>query len=268
MSVTRQQFQGHAFHMVDLSPWPLVTSFALLTLTTSAVGYFHGIELGGYAVATSLISVVGAMILWFRDVSGEGSLGGFHTFAVQRSLNYGVLLFIVSEVFFFVSIFWAFLHSALSPTVELGNQWPPAGINPLNPFEVPLLNTLILLSSGASLTYAHHALIQGNRKVTIVGFVITLLLAVTFTGFQALEYHEAPFTIADGIYGTTFFFGTGFHGLHVIVGTIFLAVAFFRVLNYSLTDHHHLGFEAGALYWHFVDVVWLFLWVSIYWWGS
>lgn len=268
MSVTRQQFQGHAFHMVDISPWPLVTSFALLALTTSAVGYFHGVELGGYAVLTSIISVVGAIILWFRDVAAEGSLGGHHSFAVQRSLNYGVLLFIVSEIFFFVSIFWAFFHSALSPTVELGNQWPPAGIETLNAFEVPLLNTLILLSSGASLTYAHHALIQGNRKATIIGFIVTLILAVSFTGYQALEYYEAPFTISDGIYGSTFYMGTGFHGAHVIIGTLFLLVAFFRILNYSLTDHHHLGFESAALYWHFVDVVWLFLWVSIYWWGG
>lgn len=268
MTITRPQFQGHPFHIVDLSPWPLVTSFALLAFTTSAVSYFHNINQSGYALLFSFLSVVGAIILWFRDVSAEGALGGHHTFAVQRSLNYGVLLFIVSEVFFFVSIFWAFFHSALSPTVELGSMWPPAGIEALNAFEVPLLNTLILLSSGASLTYAHHALIQGNRRGVIIGFIVTLILAVTFTFYQGLEYYEAPFTISDGIYGSTFFFSTGTHGLHVIVGTLMLSVAFFRIINYSLTDHHHLGFESAALYWHFVDVVWLFLWVSVYWWGS
>lgn len=267
-SLLRQSFQFQPFHLVDISPWPLVTSFALLALTTNAVGYFHGLEISGYGVLISFLSVLGAIILWFRDVSAEGTLNGSHTFPVQRSLHYGVLLFIISEVFFFVSIFWAFFHSALSPTVELGNQWPPMGITPLNAFEVPLLNTLILLSSGASLTYAHHSLMQGNRLGTLIGFLITLVLAISFTGFQALEYIEAPFTMSDGIYGSTFYFGTGFHGLHVIIGTLFLSVAFFRVINYSLTDHHHLGFNASALYWHFVDVVWLFLWVSIYWWGS
>ena len=265
---SKSNFQNHPFHLVSPSPWPLFTSVSLFILTTATVLFMHGFQGFEYLVPVAVFNVMYVMGLWFRDVISEGTYLGNHTNAVQKGLNLGVGLFIISEVFFFLAIFWAFFHSALSPTVELGNQWPPAGINPLNPFEVPLLNTLILLSSGASLTYAHHALIQGNRKGTIVGFVITLLLAVTFTGFQALEYHEAPFTIADGIYGTTFFFGTGFHGLHVIVGTIFLAVAFFRVLNYSLTDHHHLGFEACALYWHFVDVVWLFLWVSIYWWGS
>ena len=135
-------------------------------------------------------------------------------------------------------------------------------------FEIPLLNTVLLLSSGASVTYAHHSLIEGNRRGTILGIIITILLAVFFTALQGLEYYEAPFTIADGAYGSTFFFATGFHGIHVIIGTLFIAVAFFRILSYHLTDHHHLGFEAAILYWHFVDVVWLFLYVSIYWWGS
>lgn len=132
MSVTRPQFQSHGWHIVDMSPWPLVTSFALLAFTTSSVSYFHGVAQGGFALFFSFLSVVGAIILWFRDVSAEGALGGHHTFAVQRSLNYGVLLFIVSEVFFFVSIFWAFFHSSLSVTVELGSMWPPMGIEPLN----------------------------------------------------------------------------------------------------------------------------------------
>jgi cytochrome c oxidase subunit 3 len=208
------------------------------------------------------------MILWFRDVVAEGTLLGNHTFAVQKGLNLGVALFIISEIFFFISIFWAYFHSALAPTVELGNAWPPAGIDPLNPFEIPLLNTILLLSSGASVTYAHHSLIEGNRRGTLLGIIITVVLAVIFTGLQGLEYYEAPFTIADGAYGSTFFFATGFHGIHVIIGTAFIAVAFFRILSYHLTDHHHLGFEASILYWHFVDVVWLFLYISIYWWGS
>lgn len=267
MSLIKTQFQGHAFHIVDLSPWPLINSFALLSLTMNSVAYFHGV-ISQNGVFLGLISTIFVMILWFRDVSAEGSLGGHHTFAVQRSLNLGVILFIVSEIFFFISIFWAFFHSALAPVVELGAMWPPMGIEPINAFEIPLLNTLILLSSGASLTWAHHALILGQRKSSIIGFIITLILAVIFTAYQGIEYLEAPFTIADGAYGSTFFFSTGFHGLHVIIGTAFLAVALVRILSYQLTSEHHLGFEAAALYWHFVDVVWLFLWVSIYWWGS
>jgi cytochrome c oxidase subunit 3 len=268
MQVSRSQFQGHPFHLVTPSPWPLLTSFALLTLTISAAMYFNGFANGGTLVLLGFVGTVSAMILWFRDVVAEGTLMGNHTFAVQKGLNLGVALFIVSEIFFFISIFWAYFHSALAPTVELGTHWPPAGIDPLNPFEIPLLNTILLLSSGASVTYAHHSLIEGNRRGTILGIIITILLALLFTALQGFEYYEAPFTLSDGAYGSTFFFATGFHGLHVMIGTAFIAVAFFRILSYHLTDHHHLGFEASILYWHFVDVVWLFLYVSIYWWGS
>lgn len=230
--------------------------------------YFNGFANGGTLVILGFLATVSAMILWFRDVVAEGTLLGNHTFAVQKGLNLGVALFIVSEIFFFISIFWAYFHSALAPTVELGTSWPPVGIDPLNPFEIPLLNTILLLSSGASVTYAHHSLIEGNRRGTLLGIIITVILAVLFTALQGFEYYEAPFTLTDGAYGSTFFFATGFHGLHVMIGTAFIAVAFFRILSYHLTDHHHLGFEASILYWHFVDVVWLFLYVSIYWWGS
>ena len=274
VAVNRSAFQFHPYHLVDPSPWPLITSFARLTLTLSAVIYFNGYANGGTLVSFGFLATLFAMILWFRDVVAEGSFMGNHTFAVQKGLNLGVALFIVSEVFFFISIFWAYFHSALAPTVELGAHWPPAGIDPLNPFEIPLLNTIILLSSGATVTYAHHSLIQGSsdhrsgRKGVLLGIILTIVLAVIFTGLQGLEYYEAPFTISDGAYGSTFFFATGFHGLHVIIGTLFIAVAFFRILSYHLTDHHHLGFESSILYWHFVDVVWLFLYVSIYWWGA
>ncbi|KAI5474108.1 cytochrome c oxidase subunit 3 (mitochondrion) [Pseudohyphozyma bogoriensis] len=264
----RSQFQAHPFHLVTPSPWPLLTSFALLILTIAAAMYFNGFANGGTLLALGFVSTVSAMILWFRDVVAEGTLLGNHTFAVQKGLNMGVALFIVSEIFFFISIFWAYFHSALAPTVELGTHWPPAGIDPLNPFEIPLLNTILLLSSGASVTYAHHSLIEGNRRGTLLGIIVTVVLALIFTALQGFEYYEAPFTLSDGAYGSTFFFATGFHGIHVMIGTAFIAVAFFRILSYHLTDHHHLGFEASILYWHFVDVVWLFLYVSIYWWGA
>ncbi len=180
----------------------------------------------------------------------------------------GVALFIVSEALFFLAIFWAFFHSALSPTVELGAQWPPMGIEAINPFELPLLNTVILLSSGVTVTYAHHSIIQGNRSGALYGLVATVFLAVIFTIFQGVEYTVSSFTISDGAFGSCFYFGTGFHGLHVMIGTAFIAVGLWRVLAYHSTENHHLGLESAILYWHFVDVVWLFLFISIYYWGS
>nr|YP_010758772.1 cytochrome c oxidase subunit 3 [Tilletia controversa]WEX30820.1 cytochrome c oxidase subunit 3 [Tilletia controversa] len=268
-----QQFQAQPFHLVTPSPWPLLTSFALLILTSATVMYFNGYTnpLGGSGlllVGIGFLTTLFAMILWFRDVIIEGTFLGDHTFVVQKGITMGVRLFIISEVFFFVSIFWAFFHSSLSPAIELGSQWPPAGIPTINPFELPLLNTVLLLSSGATITYAHHSLIQGNRRGAISGTILTILFAILFTICQGIEYYNAGFTIADGVYGSTFFFSTGTHGVHVLVGTIFITVGFFRMLSYHLTANHHLGYERAILYWHFVDVVWLFLFITVYWWGS
>ena len=267
-NLTRTQFQSHPYHMVDPSPWPLLTSFAVLTMTVSAALWFNGIQHADILLTLGFLSTLSAFILWFRDIITEGTYLGDHTFAVQKGITMGVALFILSEAFFFVSIFWAYFHSALAPTVELGSHWPPAGIEALNPFAIPLLNTILLLSSGATVTYAHHALIEGNRKGAILGTAMTLVFAIVFTTLQGVEYSQAGFTIADGVYGSVFYFSTGFHGIHVIIGTAFIAVAFYRMINYHLTDHHHLGFESSILYWHFVDVVWLFLYISVYWWGS
>ena len=272
-ALPRTQFQFQPFHLVTPSPWPLLTSFALLILTSAAVMYFNGYAnpLGGSGallLGIGLTTTIAAMSLWFRDVVAEGTFLGDHTFLVQKGITMGVALFIISEVFFFISVFWAFFHSSLAPTVELGAQWPPVGIPTINPFELPLLNTILLLSSGATVTYAHHSLIEGSRRGAILGTLMTLVFAILFTICQGIEYVNAGFTIADGVYGSTFFFSTGFHGIHVMIGTAFIAVAFFRMISYHLTDHHHLGFEASILYWHFVDVVWLFLFITVYWWGS
>ncbi len=215
-----------------------------------------------------LLLVTLTMIIWWRDVIREATFEGHHTSVVQTGLRYGMILFIVSEVMFFSGFFWAFFHSALAPTVEIGSIWPPEGIHPFNPWDVPLLNTIILLASGATVTWAHHAITTGLRYQAIYALVLTLLLAVIFTSLQAFEYLEASFNISDGIYGSTFYMATGFHGFHVIIGTTFLAVCLVRLINYHFTTTHHFGFEAAAWYWHFVDVVWLFLFVSIYWWGT
>jgi len=267
-NLTRSNFQAHPFHLVSPSPWPIYTSFCLLATTFNAVLSFHGFSKGVIFLIIALISVAYSMSLWFRDVISEGTYLGNHTLAVQRGLNMGVGLFIVSEALFFLAIFWAFFHSALSPTIELGAKWPPMGIDSINPFELPLLNTIILLSSGVTVTYAHHSLIQGNRSGTLYGLVYTVLLAIIFTALQGVEYSVSSFTISDGTYTSCFYFGTGFHGLHVMIGTAFLAVGLWRVLAYHLTENHHLGLESAILYWHFVDVVWLFLYVSVYYWGS
>lgn len=267
-NLTRSRFQAHPFHLVSPSPWPLYTSLSLLTLTTSGVSTFHAFPYAGYFTMSAMVLLISSMSFWWRDVISEGTYLGNHTLAVQRGLNMGVALFIASEALFFLAIFWAFFHSALSPTVELGAQWPPMGIEAINPFELPLLNTVILLSSGVTVTYAHHSLIQGNRSGTLYGLVATIVLAVIFTGFQGIEYTVSSFTISDGAFGSCFYFATGFHGLHVMIGTAFLAVGLWRVLAYHSTENHHLGLESGILYWHFVDVVWLFLYVSIYYWGS
>ena len=223
---------------------------------------------GNFTFIVGLASTGLGMLLWFRDIILEATYLGCHTSQVQKGLTMGVILFIVSEVFAFLSVFWAFFHSSLSPSVEIGGVWPPQGIEALSAFGIPLLNTFLLLSSGSTVTYGHHALIKGDRKGAIIGGLLTLILAIIFTALQYVEYFNAPFTITDSVFGTTFYASTGLHGIHVIIGTIFIGVGFFRIINYHLTNSHHIGYEASILYWHFVDVVWLFLFIAVYYWGG
>lgn len=260
--------QRHPFHLVDPSPWPIVAAFSSFSLTTGGVMYMHSYSGGSLIMVAALLSLILTCILWWRDVIREGTFEGHHTSAVQNGLRSGMLLFIVSEVMFFFAFFWAYFTSALVPTIEIGAVWPPVGIEAFNPWEVPLLNTLILLTSGATVTWAHHSIVGGRRTQAIIGLFLTLVLAVFFTGLQGMEYSEASFSISDSVYGSTFYLATGFHGFHVIIGTIFLTVCFFRQIKNHFTREHHFGLEAAAWYWHFVDVVWLFLFVSVYWWGS
>jgi cytochrome c oxidase subunit 3 len=266
--INRNQFQSFPYHLVDPSPWPILVSFSLLSLTLGAVMYMQGLTYGGQLLSLGFTLTVFGMILWFRDIITEGTYLGHHTIQVQKGLTLGVVLFIISEVFAFLSVFWAFFHSSLSPTIEIGGVWPPQGITPLDPFAIPLLNTILLLSSGAFVTYGHHALIQGDRKGAILGTLLTIIFAIIFTALQYYEYSESSFTMSDSIYGTVFYASTGLHGLHVIIGTLFILVGFIRIINYHLTDTHHQGHEAAILYWHFVDVVWLFLFIAVYYWGG
>lgn len=267
-NINRAQFQANPYHLVDPSPWPILVSFSLLTMAVGAVLSMHGYPNGGSLFSLGFTLTGFGMVLWFVDIIIESTHLGHHTKEVKNGIIIGVFLFIISEVFAFLGIFWAYFHSSLSPAIELGGVWPPAGITPLDPFGIPLLNTFLLLSSGAFITYGHHALLGGDRKGAILGTLLTIVLAVVFTGLQYYEYSEAAFTITDSVYGSAFYCSTGLHGLHVIVGTLFILMGFYRMINYHLTRLHHAGHEAAIFYWHFVDVVWLFLFIAVYYWGG
>lgn len=238
-NLIRSNFQDHPFHLVSPSPWPLYTSISLFSLTVNGALSMHLFNNSYITFYLSLITLIASMSFWFRDIISEGTYLGNHTLAVQKGLNLGVILFIVSEGLFFVAIFWAFFHSALTPTVELGAQWPPMGIEPVNPFELPLLNTVILLSSGATITYAHHSLIKGERKGALYGSIFTVLLALIFTFFQGVEYSVSSFTISDGVFGTCFFFGTGFHGLILVALFIYINILFNTKKTYTIKSLAH-----------------------------
>nr|YP_008239025.1 cytochrome c oxidase subunit III [Elophila interruptalis]AGO90254.1 cytochrome c oxidase subunit III [Elophila interruptalis] len=257
---------NHPYHLVDFSPWPLTGAIGVMTLVVGITKWFHNFNMN--LMILGYIIVILTMYQWWRDVCREGTLQGKHTILVSKGLRWGMILFIVSEVFFFLSFFWAFFHSSLSPNMEIGLIWPPAGITPFNPFQIPLLNTIILITSGISVTWAHHAIMENNYSQMSQSLFLTILLGIYFSMLQLYEYIEAPFSIADSIYGSTFFMATGFHGLHVMIGTMFLLICLIRHLNKHFSNSHHFGFEAAAWYWHFVDVVWLFLYISIYWWGN
>uniref|UniRef100_UPI0030FE90F2 cytochrome c oxidase subunit 3 n=1 Tax=Bothriocroton auruginans TaxID=188736 RepID=UPI0030FE90F2 len=254
----------HPFHLVEKSPWPLSSSISAFCLTLGFINYFNNNNMNLFMLA--FLILVLSSFQWWRDVSREASFQGFHTFEVLNGLKLGMLLFILSEVFFFVSFFWAFFHSSLSPNVEIGSMWPPKNIFPFNPFEIPLLNSTILISSGISVTWSHHCIMNENYSYALMSLKITVLLGALFTLFQLFEYYEAQFCISDGIFGSTFFLTTGFHGIHVIIGSVFLMVTLIRVNNHLISSEHFFGFEASAWYWHFVDVVWLFLYTFMYWW--
>jgi len=254
------------FHLVEFSPWPLTGSFGALIITIGITFWFHGYGL--IFTFLGIFVVLITIIQWWRDVIREGTFIGFHTGLVSVGLRWGIILFITSEVLFFFAFFWSFFHRRLAPRLELGCSWPPSGVYSLDAFSVPLLNTGVLLASGVTVTWAHHGLIEGDLKNSLHGLIYTVLLGIYFTYLQAGEYIETSFTIADSVYGTTFFVATGFHGLHVLIGSRFLSVCLFRVYLEHFRAGHHFGFEAAAWYWHFVDVVWIFLYLCIYWWGS
>ncbi len=252
---------NHDYHILPPSPWPFLGAISAFVMLLGAVFMFHD-----YTSALFFLGFFGVlytMYSWWSDVVKESRIGD-HTPVVQIGLRYGMLLFIISEVMFFVAWFWSFFKHAIYPA---GGEWPPAGIETFDPWHLPLINTLILLTSGATVTWAHHALLEGDRKALVNGLLITVFLGAVFTVFQAYEYLHAHFGFSGNIYGANFFMATGFHGAHVIIGTLFLAVCLSRAMRGQFTPDKHLGFEAAAWYWHFVDVVWLFLFAGIYIWA-
>jgi len=257
----------HPYHMVTNSPWPILMSVSVFVTAIGATLYIHAYEDGGAILFGGLFHIIYFMALWWRDVIREATFEGMHTRRVQAGTRLGFGLFIVSEVMFFFGFFWAFFHSALAPAIAIGCRWPPIGIVPFDPYGIPLVNTIFLLSSGATITYTHIYLMEGDFEKTFFGFFETLIYAVAFTLLQCEEYLTATFAISDGIYGSVFYMITGLHGSHVIIGTIFIIVCFIRFLKSHFTRTHHLGFEFSLIYWHFVDVVWLFVYLTLYWWS-
>lgn len=245
--------------------WPFYISINLLWVVVSFVLYISNKLSVGFVLLSAFILIL-LIFLWWRDVIRERIIG-FHTSKLELSFRFGILWFIASEIFFFISFFWAFYDSRLAPSVDIGLSWPPIGVAPLRVYSVPLLNTVILLSSGVTVTWSHHALINNFYSSSVYSLLITVILGVYFLSIQYEEYAESAFSISDGVYGSTFFIRTGFHGIHVIVGTTMLFYTLVHIVLAKLTFNHHFIFEASAWYWHFVDVVWLFLFISIYWWG-
>ncbi|MDA0661236.1 MAG: cytochrome c oxidase subunit 3 [Proteobacteria bacterium] len=281
--MSAEHAQTHDYHLVDPSPWPIVGTIAAASLFCGLIVFMHpdmfGSDMEPKIEALGLWKLAPGVVLlfltgwfWWRDVIREAEFEGYHKPVVQLGMRYGMALFICSEVMFFAAFFWAFFDASLAPK-EMpydvpGGVWPPEGIQTFDAFDLPFMNTLILLLSGVTVTWAHHALIEGDRRGLMRGLGLTILLGFAFTCLQAFEYSHAAFGITSGVYGSTFYMATGFHGFHVIVGTCFLTVCFFRARAGHFKPEHHFGFEAAAWYWHFVDVVWLFLFICVYWWGG
>jgi len=277
----------HDYHLVNPSPWPAIGSLAIFVMLVGAVftmkpdALLFGIEgssWGSWGFGLGFALLIYTVFAWWKDVVHEAETGD-HTPVVGIGLRYGMILFIASEVMFFVAWFWAFFNASLYPIVPtsgatfwevIGNEavWPPVGIETFDPWHLPFINTLILLLSGTTVTWAHHAILHGDRDGLKKGLWLTVLLGAVFTMVQGYEYNHAAFGFSGSIYGATFFMATGFHGFHVLVGTIFLAVCLGRAYKGHFSPERHFGLEAAAWYWHFVDVVWLFLFVAVYIWGG
>jgi cytochrome c oxidase subunit III len=275
----------HPYHLVRPSIWPLISAFAGGLFGLMMVMYFPDFRAAmskgepapfPWGPAVGVAAIMLCMFFWWKDIIFETIHEKVHNGITEIGLRFGMALFIASEVMFFVAFFWAYFDASLFVTEvhqylrleKTGGIWPPAGIEAIPAFDLPFLMTMILLLSGCTVTWAHHAILEGKNKEAILGLGLSWGLGLIFLCFQMYEYHHATFPFRDGIFSSTFYMATGFHGFHVFVGTVFLFVCWLRARKGHFTPTRHFGFEAAAWYWHFVDVVWLFLFVAIYWWGG
>ncbi|YP_009440914.1 cytochrome c oxidase subunit III (mitochondrion) [Apis laboriosa] len=250
------------FHMVTFSPWPIILSFSLLnTLISTAIWIY---SLNYIFFMYNLINSSLITMLWFRDIIRESTFQGLHTNYIINFLKFSMILFIISELMFFISFFWTFFHSSISPNIEVDMTWPPKDIKFFNPFEIPLLNSFILVTSGFTVTLSHYFLIKNYFNLSKFYLMLTIFLGFYFTILQSIEYLNSFFCFNDSIYGSIFFMATGFHGLHVLIGSIFLFVSLYRMMKIQFSNMHNINFELAIWYWHFVDVIWLFLYTFIY----
>lgn len=257
----------HPYHIVTRRPWPIMSSLAAWGAVSTTATIIAG-KINTLVAKAFIITIVIASSIWWVDTIKERKKEGEHQEKVSIGLKIGIILFITSEVMFFSRFFWAYFHRGIRPNIEVGQVWPPNEIKSFDPTNVPLLNTLILISSGVSVTWAHHATIKNEQKKREKGLILTCALGLYFSLLQWMEYKQGEFSIGDSSYGSVFFIATGFHGIHVIIGTTFLVVTLINITIMSISKRHHNSFEIAAWYWHFVDVVWLFLYLSIYWWGK
>ncbi len=254
------------WHVPDPSPWPFVGTISAFVTAVGLIIFMHSAN--PWLLAIGFLGVLYTMYAWWKDVIAEANDGKSHTSPVKVGLRYGMLMFIASEVMFFFAFFWAYFHSSLPILNLVAGPWPPEGIDALGASGIPMVNTLLLITSSLTVTVAHHALLENDRPTVVRWTLYTVILGAVFLGVQIYEYVILPFGLKDGIYPSTFYLATGFHGFHVFVGTVFLIVCYFRAKNGHFTADAHVGYEAAAWYWHFVDVVWIFLYINVYWWGS
>nr|YP_009127089.1 cytochrome c oxidase subunit III [Acerella muscorum]AHL42970.1 cytochrome c oxidase subunit III [Acerella muscorum] len=257
---------NHPFHMVDYSPWPFYLSIFIFLMMTGIIEFLFNKQI--MILMVGFMGMLMILMQWWRDVSRESKIQGLHSKLIIKGMKMGMIMFIISEILFFMSFFWSFFHFSLVPNIELGSSWPPFNIKIFNFIEMPLLNTLILVSSGLTLTWSHKSLISNNYLMMMNSLMLTIMLGLYFTLLQVIEYKESSYSMFDSSFGSSFFMATGFHGIHVMMGSVFLLIMLFRMMKNSFSFYHHFGFEAASWYWHFVDVVWLFLYLVIYWWNS
>nr|QJW34311.1 cytochrome c oxidase subunit III [Schoutedenia ralumensis] len=254
------------YFILTLSPWPILMAINIFNLMMSNIMMLN-YKLNYFLIMNILMTLM-IMFLWWRDIIRESTFQGNHNYYIMNLIKFSMILFIISELFLFISFFWNFIHNSLSPSIELGLNWPPKNIKFFNPILIPMLNTIILLTSSFTITLSHFYLLNNKKKETIKFINLTILLSTYFILLQMIEYKEATFTFSDSIFGSSFFIATGFHGIHVMIGMIFLIVNFLRLMKMHLSFIHHISFELAAWYWHFVDIIWLLLYMTFYWWNN